>query len=179
MLVLNSLIYFYFPFRPHVFGVVALLFLWRCVAFVFCMLSPSDLLWPPSAREHSADPSGKRCTLDSPCNPFPASPFFTVPDHQGCTILAKMTFLVGCAALELCPSHPVHQVSLATINMFWFRSSQLCGGAFMLTGLPRITLSLKWNGPAIRKWEKKYCVWVWIQTCPSQFVATLFCFKLC
>lgn len=26
---------------------------------VFCMPAPSDLLWFPSAREHSADPPGK------------------------------------------------------------------------------------------------------------------------
>lgn len=57
MPVLNPLISLRFCF-------VALLFLWRCVAFVFCMPSSSDLLWPPSAREHSADPSGKVCTLD-------------------------------------------------------------------------------------------------------------------
>lgn len=73
------------------FCCVALLFLWCCVAFVFCMPSSSDLLWPPSAREHSADPSGKVCTLDLQCHPSPVPSCSTVPSHQGCTILAKMT----------------------------------------------------------------------------------------
>lgn len=85
-----------------------LLFLWRCVAFVFCMPSSSDLLWPPSAREHSADPSGKFCTLDLQCNPSPVSSCFTLLSHQGCTILAKITPLDKlCSPTTLTqPSYP-------------------------------------------------------------------------
>lgn len=136
---------YYFPFRchPHVFCVVALLFLWCCVAFVFCMLSSSDLLWPPSAREHSADPSGKHCTLDSLCDPFPASPFFTLPGHKGCTILAKMTFLIF-------PSHPVHQVN---IFLALWRSNN---ADWITNNYPQSEMSQPWN-------IEKGCVWVCIQ----------------
>lgn len=42
---------------------IASLFLWRHIASVFCMPSSSDLLWSPSAREHSPDPPGKFCTM--------------------------------------------------------------------------------------------------------------------
>lgn len=34
---------------------------------------PLHLIWPPSAREHSADPSGKVCTLDLKSNRSPPS----------------------------------------------------------------------------------------------------------
>lgn len=106
-------------FHPHVFVSVALLFLWRCVAFVFCMSSPSDLLWPPSAREHSADPSGKVCTLASQ-QPVPASSRSTVPvtrvaqfyPNYFVTVAFSFTIFTGvmcsCATLRLSPSHPVH-----------------------------------------------------------------------
>lgn len=79
--------FFCYSISSTCFCFVALLFLWRRIAFVFCMPSSSDLLWPPSAREHSADPSGKVCTLDLQWNPSPVSSCSTVLSHQGCTVL--------------------------------------------------------------------------------------------
>ena len=88
------------------FGFVALLFLWRCVAFVFCMPSSSDLLWPPSAREHSADPSGKVCTLD--CNPSPVSSCSPVPESPGLHNSHTTYLSLECPWLVVqpCDSHP-------------------------------------------------------------------------
>lgn len=142
MPVLNSLIsIFVVLFHPHVFV------LWLCSFFDAALplssacplhLICSDLIWPPSAREHSADPSGKVCTLDLQCNPSPVSSCPTVPSHQGCTIPAKMTlcytlvdiflhffvylnifigiYMIGCATLRLPPSHSIH---LTTTKLVW------------------------------------------------------------
>lgn len=83
-------------FHPHVFV------LWLCSFFDAAspLSSACPLIWPPSAREHSADPSGKLCTLDVQCPPSPVSLCSTVPSHQGCTTLFKMAC---CAALWLSP----------------------------------------------------------------------------
>lgn len=73
-------------FHPHVFV------LWLCSFFDAALplssacplhLIYSDLTWPPSAREHSADPSGKVCTLDSQSNPSPCLIMLHCPESLG------------------------------------------------------------------------------------------------
>lgn len=60
----NSFISLVVVFHPHI--VVLCLYLHLLHAFFIW----SALIWPPSAREHSAEPSGKVCTVDLLLNPF-------------------------------------------------------------------------------------------------------------